>query len=386
MDLLKLGWNEKRENEFQEYRRRYYIPGRVAFETKNIYKILTEKGELKAEISGRLWYDMQEAFKTKGDLPTVGDWVALSHNKNDEIALIHAILPRISKFSRKNKRAGGMKLTSFEGVSFLDGGVTEEQIIAANIDYVFYVCSVAGKVNLPLIERFLTMVWECGANPVIVCNKVDLNKNYNELLQQVESVAMGVQVIGVSGLMDYNVELFDQFLQEGKTATFVGSSGVGKSTLINAIAGGKVQLVKEIRDSDGKGRHTTTAREMVILDKKGILIDTPGLREMQIWGENESVGKTFADIERLMTCCHFRNCRHVSEPGCAILTSLEDGSLDPNHYRSYLKQKREINFLERKKNERKRLLNKKRTGNLRNKIERIEILRKKKEFKKQVRV
>ncbi|MFC1887444.1 ribosome small subunit-dependent GTPase A [Candidatus Cloacimonadota bacterium] len=386
MDLKKLGWNENREEEFREFKQREFIPGRVAFETKNIYKVITEKGELKAELSGRMWYDIQEADSTKGDLPTVGDWVAVTHKENDEIALIHTTLKRFSKFSRKNKRAGGMKLTSFEGVSFLDGGTTEEQILAANIDNVFYVCSVASKVNLSVIERFLTMVWECGANPIIVCNKIDLNENYIDLLEQIESISMGVPVIGVSGLKDFNIAGFDKFLQEGKTSTFVGSSGVGKSTLINAIAGEKVQLVKEIRDSDGKGRHTTTAREMVILEKRGILIDTPGLREMQIWGEIDSLGKTFADIEILMTQCRFRNCNHDCEPGCAVTTALDDGTLKAEHYASYVKQKREIRFLMQKKDERIKRLNKKRTGKIRKKIERIEILQRNKEKKRQVQV
>jgi ribosome biogenesis GTPase len=380
MDLKKLGWTEKRETEFRELKAKNYLPGRVAFETKNIYKVLTEKGELRAELSGRLWYDMQETFTTKGDLPAVGDWVAVSHKDNDEIALIHTVLQRESKFSRKNKMDGGMKLTSFEGETFLDGGKTEEQIIAANIDNVFYVCSVANGINLALIERFLTMVWECGATPLIVCNKIDLKENYSELIREIEAISMGVPVLGVSGLNKLNIEVFNNYLKDGKTATFVGSSGVGKSTLINAIAGEQLLLVKEIRDSDGKGRHTTTAREMVLIEGKGILIDTPGLREMQLWGKSSTISQTFADIEELMTRCRFRNCRHQSEPGCAILNALQDGSLDPSHYRSYLKQKRELRYLERKKYERTRLVNKKRSGSMKKKIERIEVIRKNKEL------
>lgn len=386
MDLNILGWNENREAEFQEYKSKSYIPGRVIFETKNIYKLLTEKGELKAELSGRLWYDMQEACSTKGDLPTVGDWVAISHNENDQIALIHAILQRKSKFSRKNKRSGGVKITSFEGATFLDGGRTEEQILAANIDNVFFVCSVAKGINLSLIERFLTMVWESGANPVIVCNKIDLNENYSARLREIEAISLGVPVLGVSGLKKANLDVFNDYLEVGKTSTFVGASGVGKSTLINALAGENLQLVKEIRDSDGKGRHTTTARQLVLLENKGILIDTPGLREMQIWSDNDTLRHTFADIEELMTSCRFRNCKHQSEPGCAILQALEEGTLDAGHYRSYLKQKRELKYLERKKHERLRLVDKKRSGNMKKKLERIETLRRNKELKRHKQV
>ena len=358
MDLKELGWNKELQEKFLEYKEKGYEPARVACEYKNIYAVICETGEFRAELSGRFWYDLQNELKSKGDLPTVGDWVALSYQAGATRAFIHGVLPRKSKFSRKIKIAGGKKIKKFEGAPIIAGGTTGEQILAANIDTVFYVVGLDFNLSLSRIERFLTLVWECGATPVIVCNKVDLCEDYEVKIEEVENIAMGVPVYAVSGLLGEGMEQLDPYIKTGQTSAFIGSSGVGKSTIINSIVGEDIQVVQQIRAHDGKGRHTTTSREMVIMPGKGILIDTPGLRELQLWTGQGNVIRTFRDIEDLKTQCQFRNCSHGSEPGCAITSALEDGSLDPEHYKSYLKQQREIRYLKRKQNERDRMIEK----------------------------
>jgi len=331
LKLESLGWNSYFEQFFQPYQVEGFEIGRVTLEHKRLYRILTEQGELLAEISGKFRYNA----KGIEDYPAVGDWVVIKARWDEKKATIHSILPRKSKFSRK-----------------IAGTTTEEQIVATNVDTIFLVNALNHDFNLRRIERYLLTAWESGANPVIVLSKSDLCDNVNEKIQEVESIAMGVPIHAISAEKNIGIDSLKTYLRDGQTIALLGSSGVGKSTLTNLLLGYHKQDVQEIREEDGRGKHTTTHRELVLLESGGILIDTPGMRELQLWGGEDSLNKPFTDIEELANECRFRDCTHNNEPGCAIQEAIKQGILDKNRFHHFKKLQKELAYLERKENQR----------------------------------
>lgn len=297
MDMKKLGWNSSWAQQFEAFSEQDYSYARVIIEHKNSYRIITENGEMAAEISGKIRYHSSK----RKDYPSVGDWVVVKELANEDRAIIQDILPRKSKFSRKAA-----------------GNTSEEQIIAANVDTVFLVSSLNHDFNLKRIERYLVLAWESGANPVIVLSKADLCDDVESKVMRVKSIAAGIPIHVITSVNTVGWESLFPYLIEGHTVALIGSSGVGKSTLINCIVGDNIQKVSEVRQSDSRGRHTTTHRELIVVPGVGIIIDTPGMRELQLWGSDKGKNKAFEDIEELAKQCYFNDCRHRKEPNCAV--------------------------------------------------------------------
>jgi ribosome biogenesis GTPase / thiamine phosphate phosphatase len=330
MYLELIGWSSFFAKSFESHYQQDYTVGRVALEHKNTYILYTEHGELSAEVTGKIRY----RASGREDFPAVGDWVVISARDSENRATIHAVLPRKSKLSRKTV-----------------GSKTQEQIVATNIDTVFLVCGLDGDFNLRRIERYLVLVWESGANPVILLNKADLCDDVERCRDEVEEIALGVPIIVLSAAKNQGLDALTPYLSKGQTVALLGSSGVGKSTLTNQLVGKAVQTVQEVRQRDDRGRHTTTHRELIILPSGGLLIDTPGMREIQIWAKDESLQETFTDIETLATQCRFQDCQHDSEPGCAVRKALEDGTLDYQRLLNHQKLQKELGYLVRKQDQ-----------------------------------
>lgn len=325
--LRALGWNDAFAQQFAPYAAEGYSVGRIALEHKHLYRIYTEQGELLGEIAGK----MRFTASGRDDYPAVGDWVVIRPRLEEKKATIHAILPRTSKFSRK-----------------VAGETMEEQIVAANVDTVFLVNALNNDFNLRRIERYLILAWESGATPVLILSKADLCDDIDQKVAEVESVAFGVPIHVISSEQHQGLDAIQPYLREGTTIALLGSSGVGKSTLINRLYGDDRQKVKEVREGDDRGRHTTTHREMILLPNGGLVIDTPGMRELQLWDADEGFQDAFEDIESLAADCRFRDCTHGKEPGCAVKAAIKNGSLNPERYANYLKLQRELAYLARK--------------------------------------
>ncbi|QIR36533.1 ribosome small subunit-dependent GTPase A [Tolypothrix sp. PCC 7910] len=339
MNLDFLGWSDFFTHSFAPYRQQGFSVARVAIEYRNTYIIYSEQGELVAEVTGKLRHQATQPQ----DFPAVGDWVIIQARHSERSATIHGILPRKSKFSRKTV-----------------GSKTQEQIVAANVDTVFLVCGLDGDFNPRRIERYLILAWESGANPVIVLNKADLYNSLDEYISEVEAVALGVPILALSATTNQGLDALKTYLQPGQTVALLGSSGVGKSTLTNQLKGTSVQAVQSVRRGDDRGRHTTTNRELILLPTGGLIIDTPGMREIQIWAGDESLQGTFADIEILAAECRFRNCLHNNEPDCAVQQALLEGTLDYSRFLNYQKLQKELNYLARKQDQRAQLADKER--------------------------
>lgn len=336
MNLEILGWSDQWQKAFAPHILLNYVPARVASEYKGLYRLLYSGGEVWGQVSGKL----RHTACSRGDFPAVGDWVLVALEVSSSRAIIHMILPRKSKFSRKQA-----------------GQITDEQVVAANVDHIFIVTALNKDFNTRRIERYLTLVWESGANPVIVLSKADLAGELEKKLQEVHQAAVGVPVHVVSSLTGEGIEALKSYLWPSNTVALLGSSGAGKSSLINRLLGAERQKVSQTREDD-KGRHTTTNRELVVLPAGGLIIDTPGMRELQLWNADAGLSQTFEDIENLERQCRFSNCQHQGEPGCAIEAALAAGTLDGERYNSFLKLRKELAYLSRRQNIQEELANK----------------------------
>lgn len=302
------------------------VPARVATLSRGIFQLLTDRGERTASLSGRLGYESERLI----DLPVVGDWV-LARISSDS-AVIERVLKRRTKLSR---------------IAPSDQQrLTEEQALATNVDVVFLVASLTREFNPRRIERYLTQVWESGARPFLVLNKVDLVESPLDYVKQVEDMIDDIAL--TSAATGTGVDEIRRELRPGLTVVFVGSSGVGKSSLINRLLGGDVQTVYDVRGGDDKGRHTTSAREMLLVPGGGVIIDTPGLRQMQVLADPSVLGKTFSDVEGIAEECAFSDCTHTTEPNCAVIAAVEAGELDGGRLRGYLKLQSDLAFADRR--------------------------------------
>jgi len=324
--LTDLGWDTFFQKHFEKLKLPGLVPARVISESKGSYQLLSQYGELTARISGKMRYHAGAG----NQFPSVGDWVIIKPLVNEQKGIIHCVLPRKSKFSRK-----------------VAGELTEEQVVSANVDTVFIVSSLDGgrNFNLRRIERYITLAWSSGATPVIVLNKVDLCPDVDICIRNVEAVAAGISIYPVSAKERLGLDALRPYLTKGNTVAFLGSSGVGKSALINALLGVEKQDTGEVREDDRMGRHTTTKRELILLPGSGMVIDTPGMREIQMWADEDDLRGTFYDIETLSKGCRYSDCSHNIEPGCAVRAAIGQGELDPARLESFQKLQKELTYL-----------------------------------------
>ena len=332
-NLLELGLNEGYVNEASIYNENYYL-GRISVQYKDIYRVVTEEGEVLARVSGKLSYSSNSTL----DYPVVGDWVLLDRtdNKNGD-AIIHKVLTRKSYFSRK-----------------IAGTRYDTQVVAANIDYIFICMALNNDFNINRLERYIAVAWDSMATPVIVLTKSDLCEDIDERLREVKEAAIGIDILVTSSLNGNGYEKVKEYIKSGTTIAFIGSSGVGKSTLINKLLNKEVLKTNSISEND-KGRHTTTHRELFLLEDGGVIIDTPGMRELGLISSD--VDKSFSNIEELEKQCKFSDCTHKNEPKCAVREAIENGELDLERLERYKKLKKEeaYNLSKAKSQERHRI-------------------------------
>jgi ribosome biogenesis GTPase len=298
----------------------------VLVQQRGHYDVMTATSERTATLAGKLAHDAVD-----GGYPVTGDWVAVSAPLGDGAAIIRAVLPRATTFVRREAGPGAPR----------------GQVVAANVDVALLVASLNADLSLRRIERYLASAWESGAAPVIVLTKADMCADTEGRKADVEAIAFGAPVHAISSLTGEGLDALRAHLKPGRTAVLLGSSGVGKSTLVNALAGKDLMAVREIRDDD-TGRHTTTHRELILLPDGALILDTPGMRELGLWDASAGVSATFADLEALFAQCRFDDCRHRSEPGCAVRAALDDGTLEPSRWESWGKLQKELRFQQNK--------------------------------------
>ena len=306
------------------------VPGRVVAEHRERYAVSIAGGEVSAVLAGRL----RHSLDVREDLPAVGDWVGISSDSGDGTAVVRFVVPRRSAFVRKSA-----------------GTVTEAQVVAANVDVALIATALPGDLSSRRLERYLTLAWESGATPVVILTKSDLSDDVPSALNQAGLAAPGVDVIAVSAVSGDGVDLLSRWLKPGRTSVLLGSSGVGKSTLVNRLLGTSQQRTATAA-STGRGRHTTTHRELVRLADGALLIDTPGMRELQLWTGDNGLGSTFADLDAYAASCRFRDCVHDQEPGCAVREAVASGELASERLEHWHRLRRELAFLARKQDER----------------------------------
>lgn len=321
MSLLTLGWDDRWAEAFAPLAARGLLPARVVLEHQHIYRVHLGDRDQLARVTGRTRHKLgsREAF------PAVGDWVGVRETAGDDMLLIDEVLPRRGRFVRKAA-----------------GQTTEAQVVAANVDVVFLVSGLDQDFNVRRIERYLLTAWDGGAQPVIVLNKADLRDDLTAVFEELAPVAGGAPVEVMSAWDAASVDRLRAHVGPRRTAAFLGSSGVGKSTLINCLIGEDVQRTADVRAHDSRGRHTTTHRELIVLSDGSLLIDTPGMRELQLWDTGEGLSGAFADIAALGEACHFRDCTHDTEPRCAVREAAADGRLHPDRLANYLRLSKEL--------------------------------------------
>ncbi len=327
--LEELGWSASFAEAFDALGVEELEPGRVALASGSNYRVCCAGGERTADRAGRFRHEASSA----AELPAVGDWVAVRSGGSDPTR-IEYVLPRRSALSRKTA-----------------GRKSEEQIVAANVDLVIAVMGLDGDFNLRRLERFLTAIWDSGARPAVVLNKLDLGDEARERAKTVEAVALGVPVLQTSCKSGEGIDEVAGLIVARETSVLVGSSGVGKSTMINRLVGQDVQKTAAVREEDDRGRHTTTHRELFRLENCGMIIDSPGIRELQLWADEESLSRAFDDIAGLAGSCRFRDCTHVGEDGCAVLEAVESGSLDRSRIENYHELQKEVRYLEKRRSQ-----------------------------------
>jgi len=338
--LTGLGWDDAFAAAFEAIGPGANVePARVAIEFNYLYRVWTAGGDLEAAIAGRL----KHRAARRSELPAVGDWVAVRRRPGLDRGAIVAVLPRRSAFSRR-----------------MAGAVTDEQVVAANVDVVFIVMGLDPDFNLRRLERYLLLARESGAAPVVLLTKPDLSDGVEDQRAQAAAVAGTAPIRVVSPKLHHGLEQVTAHLTPGRTGALLGSSGVGKTTIINRLIGGDVRRTQEVREADSRGRHTTSHRELIVLPNGGLLIDTPGMRELQLWDVGGAVRETFDDVEALAEGCHFTDCRHRDEPRCAVKAAVEDGRLDVPRLDSYRKLQDELAVLARQRDERAQLEEKRR--------------------------
>jgi ribosome biogenesis GTPase / thiamine phosphate phosphatase len=336
-DLKDFGWDNEWQAAFAPFSADGLAPARVAIEYNYLYRVFAEAGELQAQHAGRLRHQADS-------LSAVGDWVAVRPSPGEATATIEAILPRRSKFSRK-----------------VAGEITEEQIVAANIDSVFLVMGLDGDYNPRRLERYLLLAFESGARPVVILNKSDVADHLTEDMDEIRRLAVGIPVHAVSAKEGHGLEVFEEYLGPGRTGALLGSSGAGKSTLVNALIGEERFKTRDVRAHDSRGRHTTRNRHLILLpEHRGLLVDTPGMRELQLWAQGDGARETFDDILELAAGCHFTDCRHRDEPRCAVKQAIADGTLAADRLEGFLKLQDELTSLESRRDVRAQIDAKKR--------------------------